>query len=123
MAIDAPIVALDYSPDGRTVAVATARRAENLLLLDAQTGAQVASYPLPTPGVTALDFSPDGRLLAVGAAQGLFTIWDSQRHIQLTSGATEAGIHDISFSPDGTLLAVSIDKYALLLYGVPLGSG
>lgn len=121
--IGAPIVALDYSPDGRLVAVATARTAENLLLLDAKTGAQVASYPLPTPGVTALDFSPDSRLLAVGAAQGLFTIWDSLRHSQLTSGGTEAGIHDISFSPDGALLAVSIDQHALLLYGVPLGSG
>lgn len=123
VAIDAPVVALDYSPDGQLVAVATARLAENLLLLDAQTGAQIASYPLPTPGVTALDFSPDSQLLAVGAAQGLFTIWDSGRHIQLTSGQTDAGIHDISFSPDGTLLAVSIDRYALLLYGVPLGSG
>ncbi|MCY4465181.1 MAG: hypothetical protein OXE46_06565 [Chloroflexi bacterium] len=121
--LGAPIVALDYSPDGRLVAVATARTAENLLLLDARTGVQVASYPLPTPGVTALDFSPDSQLLAVGAAQGLFTIWDSMRHSLLTSGGTEAGIHDISFSPDGTLLAVSIDKYALLLYGVPLGSG
>ncbi len=123
VAIDAPIVALDFSPDGRLVAVATARVAENLLLLDAQTGAQIASYPLPTPGVTALDFSPDSRLLAVGAAQGLFTIWDSARHSQLTSGTTDAGVHDISFNPDGTLLAVSTDRYALLLYGVPLGSG
>lgn len=123
VAIGAPIVALDYSPDGRLVAVATARTAENLLLLDAKTGAQVASYPLPTPGVSALDFSPDSQLLAVGAAQGAFTIWDSVRHSQLTRGVTEAGIHDISFSPDGTLLAVSIDKHALLLYGVPLGSG
>ena len=123
VAIDAPIVALDYSPDGRLMAVATARTAENLLLLDAKTGVQVASYPLPTPGVTALDFSPDSQLLVVGAAQGVFTIWDSMRHSQLTSGETEAGIHDISFSPDGTLLAVSVDKYVLLLYGVPLGSG
>ncbi|MCY3575065.1 MAG: hypothetical protein OXG92_15460 [Chloroflexi bacterium] len=123
VAIGAPIVALDYSPDGRLVAVASARAAENLLLLDARTGAQVASYPLPTPGVTALDFSPDSRLLAVGAAQGLFTIWDSQRHSLLTSGGLDASIHDISFSPDGSLLAVSIDKHALLLYGAPLGSG
>ncbi|MCY4147298.1 MAG: hypothetical protein OXE95_10790 [Chloroflexi bacterium] len=123
VAVDAPIAALDYSPDGRLVAVAAARSAENLLLLDAQTGAQVASYPLPTSGVATLDFSPDSRLLAVGAAQGVFTIWDSARHSQLTSGQTEAGIHAISFSPDNTLLAVSSDNYALRLYGVSQGSG
>ncbi len=123
LALGAPIVALGYSPDGRLLAVARARTTENLLLLDAQTGAQLTSYPLPTPGVSALGFSPDSRLLAVGAAQGLFTIWDSQRHRQLTSGGTNASIHDISFSPDGTLLAVSTEQHALLLFGVPLGSG
>ncbi len=123
LALGAPVVALDYSPDGRVVAVATARTSDNLLLLDAASGAQIASYKLPTPGVTAIDFSPDGQLLAVGAAQGVFTVWDSERHQLLFTGATDAGVYDISFSPDGSLLAVSIDKYTLLLYGIPLGAG
>ena len=121
--LGAPVVALDYSPDGRIVAAATARTSDNLLILNASTGAVITSYKLPTPGVTSIDFSPDGQLLAVGAAQGVFTIWDSKRHHLLYTGATDAGVYDISFSPDTTLLAVSIDKYALLLYGVPRGSG
>ena len=123
VALGAPVVALDYSPDGRLVAVATARASDNLLILNAASGRQIASYPLPTPGVTAIDFSPDGSLLAVGAAQGVFTIWDPARHQHLYTGATGVGVYDISFSPDSRLLAVSLERYALLLYGVPLGSG
>ena len=80
IALGAPIVALDYSPDGRIVAVAAARSTDNLLLLDADSGAQIASYRLPTAGLSALDFNPDGRLLAVASSQGVFTLWDSQRH-------------------------------------------
>ena len=123
VALGAAVVALDYSPDGRLVAVATARTAENLLLLDALTGAQIASLPLPTPGVTSLAFSPDSRLLAAAAAQGVFTVWDSARHELLYTGATDAAAQDISFSPDGTLLAVSEDRFALRLHGTPRGAG
>ena len=123
ISLGAPVVALDYSPDGRIVAVATDSISENLLLVNARTGAVITTYKLPTAGVTAIDFSPGGQLLAVGSAQGVFTIWDSGRHLLLYTGATEAGVHDISFSPDGALVAVSIDKFALLLYGVARGSG
>ena len=89
-----------------------------------ESGEGIASYRLTdTPGVTSLGFSPDGAMLVVGAAEGVFSIWDTNTHQLLATHETGGAIHDISFSPDGAMIAASTDKYELILYGVPLGSG
>ena len=62
-------------------------------------------------------------MLAVGAAEGLFSIWNTRTHQLVATRETDGAIRDISFSPDGSIIAVSTDKYELILYGVPLGSG
>lgn len=117
----APVAALDISGD--LAAVALARAGDNLLILGSAAFDRLASFDLPTDGVTALDFSPDGSLLVVGAAEGLFSIWDTASHQLLATRETDGGVYDVSFSPDGALIAVSSERHHLALYGVPLGSG
>ncbi|MCY3833272.1 MAG: hypothetical protein OXG85_09650 [Chloroflexi bacterium] len=117
----APVAALDISGD--LAAVALARSSDNLLILSSASLNRLASYDLPTDGLTSLDFSPDGSMLVVGAAEGLFSIWDTASHQLLATRETDGGVYDVSFSPDGALIAVSSEKHHLALYGVPLGSG
>ena len=116
-------LALDYSDDGERLALALDRSFENVLLYRYQQPEPLASFQTPTFNVTALDFSPDGAMLVVGAAEGLFSIWDTESHEVITTRETDGGIFDVSFSPDGTMIAVSTDRHSLSLYGVPLGSG
>ncbi|MCY3978441.1 MAG: hypothetical protein OXG23_10115 [Chloroflexi bacterium] len=118
----APVIALDKNAD-QLSAVALARRSDNLIITGPAGFDTLASYTLPTAGVTSLDFSPDGSMLAVGAAEGVFSIWNTRTHQLIATRETDGAIHDISFSPDGAMIAASTDKYELILYGVPLGSG
>ncbi|MDE2638016.1 MAG: hypothetical protein OXI30_16750 [Chloroflexota bacterium] len=118
----ASVIALDKNGDLLS-AVALARRTDNLIITGPAGFDTLASYTLPTAGVTSLDFSPDGSMLAVGAAEGVFSIWNTRTHQLIATRETDGAIHDISFSPDGAMIAASTDKYELILYGVPLGSG
>lgn len=117
------LTAAEYSPAGQQFAWAQAAPGESLEILESKSFAQLAGYPVPTSNVTSLAFSPDGSMLAVGAAEGLFSIWNTRTHQLVATRETDGAIRDISFSPDGTLIAASTDKYELVLYGVPLGSG
>lgn len=121
MDFGAPIIALDRNGD--LSAVALARPSDNLIIFGGAGFDRLASYVLPTAGVSSLDFSPDGSMLAVGAAEGVFSIWNARKHQMVATRETDGAIHDISFSPDGTMIAVSTAKHELILYGVPLGSG
>ena len=121
--VPAAFLALDYSDDGAWLALALARPSDNVLIYRYQAAEPLASYQAPTANVTSLDFSPDGAMLVAGAAEGVFSIWDTARRQLIASHETDGGIYDVSFSPDGTLIAVSTDRHALILYGVPLGSG
>ena len=66
---------LKYTPDGRLLAVA---KETSVVLLDAETLAQVGVLFEEYYGVGPMDFSPDGRLLALGAGAGAFSLWDVQ---------------------------------------------
>ncbi len=115
--------AAQFSPSGRQFAWAQEPPGDSLKILDPASYVALASYPVPTANVTSLDFSPDGSMLVVGAAEGVFSIWDTEAHELIATRETDGGIHDVSFSPDGTMIVVSTDRHALILYGVPLGSG
>ncbi|MCY3780746.1 MAG: SH3 domain-containing protein [Chloroflexi bacterium] len=121
--LDAPVTALEYSPDGQLLAIGLSRVNDNLLLLDEMPRAQIASYQLPTAGLTSLSFNSDGSMLVVGAAEGIISVWNTQSQELIVTRETGAAVRDVSFSPDGSLIAVSTEDHALTLYGVPLGSG
>src|SRR5262245_13973167 len=65
---DGAIFALDWSPDGRRVAVAGAGSSVNIY--DAGTGSPVASCKGHDSGIYAIAFSPDGARLATGGFDG-----------------------------------------------------
>ena len=121
--VGAAVTTLEYSPDGSLLAAGLSRVNDNLLILDESPRAQIASYQLPTAGLTSLGFSPDSSMLVVGAAENLISVWNTRSQELIVTRETEAAARDVSFSPDGRLIAVSTENHALSFYGVPLGSG
>ena len=71
-------LALALSPDEGTLAVGTSGSADQLLLIDTDSGRMLGGA-LTVPGgpVMGLDFSPDGTTLATGTQGGELTLWDA----------------------------------------------
>jgi len=72
---DGPIFALDWSPDGKRIAVAGAGAHVNLY--DAESGTKIASCGGHTAGIYAVAFSPDGERLATGGFDGQVRLYSS----------------------------------------------
>lgn len=72
---EGPIFALEWSPDGKRIAVAGAGAQVNLY--DAETGAKVASCAGHTAGIYAVSFSPDGSRLATGGFDGQVRLYNA----------------------------------------------
>jgi WD40 repeat protein len=69
------VCAMAFSPDGRTLAVATAYASE-FELRDVATGARVGLLEAHTDNARAVAFSPDGKTVITGAADGTLRLWD-----------------------------------------------
>jgi WD40 repeat protein len=97
---------LRFSPDGRTLAMASARSSE-IILWDLEAGRRRMTLRGHTPPVTDLTFADDGRSLAsVDFQNPVVFLWD------LATGrprrvATEPWAITSAFSPDGRLIATS----------------
>lgn len=101
------ITSLDYSPDGKLLAVSGF---SEVLLLSAETGERVARLVGKSERIESVSFSPDGRKLAVTAGQpalrGEVQIWDVAARKQLLSvPVTSDTLYGASWSPDGRLVA------------------
>jgi len=72
---DGAILALDWSSDGKRIAVAGAGSSANLY--DAESGAKVGSCQGQTADVYIVQFSPDGSLLATGGFDGKVRIYNT----------------------------------------------
>jgi WD40 repeat protein len=73
---DGAIFALDWSPDGKRVAVAGAGPSVNIY--DAETGLPLASCKGHTAGIYAVAFSPDSTHLATGGFDGQVRLYSTQ---------------------------------------------
>ena len=77
MLLDMPLhggeVALEWSPDGTTLAVAGNEGVP--YLLDAHSGEEVVNLVGHGSGVWSLAFSPDGSMLVSAAADGVLQFW------------------------------------------------
>jgi WD40 repeat protein len=73
---EGPIFALDWSPDGKVIAVAGAGPRVNLY--DAESGAKLAACGGHTAGIYAVAFSPDSGRLATGGFDGQVRFYNSR---------------------------------------------
>jgi hypothetical protein len=82
------ILALDWSPDGKHVAVGGAGPSVNIF--DAETGLQVASCKGHAAGIYAIAFSPDSAHLATGGFDGQVRIYRIPPPANAPAGLAEA---------------------------------
>jgi WD40 repeat protein len=69
------IFALDWSPDGKHIAIAGA--APHVAIYDAETGKRALACTGHTAGVYSISYSPDGARLATGGFDGTVRIYDA----------------------------------------------
>jgi WD40 repeat protein len=108
-----------FSPDGRTLAVASDEK--EVRLWDVRTHKQLGR-PLSghTDFVDSVAFSSDGRTLASGSNDRTVRLWDVRTHKPLgrpLSGHT-AFVSSVAFSPDGRTLASGSDDKTIRLWNV-----
>ena len=130
---------MEFSPDGKTVAVLVDLQDSNIYLFDVETGERVlnftifrlpplgAQWPkfLPTEhtrSVRNLMFSPDGKSIITTGYDDTIRFWDSQTgtHLRVLRGHTDR-VNDVVLSPDGTLLASSSSDDTIRLWDVESG--
>ena len=111
--VSSPVSSVKFSPDGKLVAVGGFKMVR---LIEATTGAVVASLGGHVNYVRSLAFSPDGQLVAAAGgaphSDGEIKIWDVHSHalVRTIKGHKDC-IYSIAWSPDGKLLASgSYDK-------------
>src|SRR5206468_5358875 len=101
------ITALEYSPDGKTLAVAGFHE---VLLMNAAGDERLARLVGLSERIESVRFSPDGtRLVVTGGRPGRMgevQIWDvAKRKLLLSVPVTFDTIYGASWSPDGTRIS------------------
>jgi WD40 repeat protein/serine/threonine protein kinase len=113
-----------FSPDGRTLATASADTTVHLL--DVASRQERDTIHLDGPGVMAVDFTPDGKLLACAtgnwrksAEPGAVFLYDrdSKRIVDKLTGHKKA-VNSVAISATGTLLATASEDDSTMLWQI-----
>ena len=101
---------VDFSPDGKILALATGRDPNHLQMLDAKTGELLNKF-VAEQAAWDVKVSPRGDYIATGGFST--TIWAFDGTITQQNGPYTSGGHtaSVSFSPDGSLLAEGSDYW------------
>ncbi|MEV0387542.1 WD40 repeat domain-containing protein [Nonomuraea sp. NPDC050643] len=107
--------AMEFGPDGRTLATSSAVGTVRLWDVAArrQRGATLGRAGSVRGSVNEVAFTPDGRRLVTAGADDTVRIWDTATHRQIGKALTghTGDINDMSLSPDGSTLAtMSADR-------------
>jgi WD40 repeat protein len=112
------LVALAFSPDGRSLGAAN--EDETISLWEIATGKKRLQTQVNRRAIRnswkAIAFSPDGRLLATGGEDRMVRLWDTATGQDVTQFAGHNGaVLSIVFTPDGKrLVSASADSTALV---------
>lgn len=105
--------AVQFSPDGKLLAVATSI---GTYLYDAQTHEEVTLLET-TAGMNSVSFNPDGTLLASGSRDNTVKLWNpSTGQLIDTLTGHSSYVTSVSFNHDGTLLASGSYDGTVLLW-------
>jgi WD40 repeat protein len=97
------VAALDFSPDGHRIAVASADRA--IRIWDADTGRLVHTLRGHVRVVTGVGFSPDGRRLVSGSQDGSLRVWQAESGLPLVIFTEPGETTALAVAPDGSAVA------------------
>ena len=113
-----PIWSLEFSPDGKTLAVGKYQWIE---LWDLETQQILYTYQPHAGEVRSLTFAPDGRTLYAGSGvasqSGEITVWDVDSEERINNFEVHGDtIESISLSPQSTtLITASMDEYSAVI--------
>jgi len=108
---NAPLLALAFSPDGRTLAVAAGT---NVHLYDVPTLLERLVLPVGSYA-SSLAFHPGGKILALASKDGSLQFWEVTGGEMCRVDAHGRGANSLAFSPDGrSLLSGGNDAIARL---------
>ena len=112
------IVDVQYSPDGKFLAVAGGI---GIWIYDTTTHQEIALLTEHTSEVDSFTFAPDGHIIASGSVDGPITLWDRRTGALTTlTGHTDL-VWCVVFSPDGKTLASDSRDSTIRLWNVITG--
>jgi WD40 repeat protein len=114
-----PAFAVDFSPDGKTLAT----RAGNEVRLWRLDTFRLAGAPLRhARAVLALAFSRDGEKLLTGSEDNTARLWNARTAGPLSGAlAHESGVRAVAFSPDGQVVLTESGRESAQLWSVRTG--
>ncbi|WP_414588229.1 caspase family protein [Scytonema sp. PCC 10023] len=103
---------LSFSPDGQTIATASA---DNTVKLWKRDGTFLKTLTAHSAAVRSVSFSPDDKMIATASADQTVRLWKRDGTFLKTLTGHEAVVTSVSFSPDGqTLASASWDSSVIL---------
>jgi len=105
--IDEIILSMDFSPDGKKIAVGSSEG--RIHIIDAVTGQQIFELEKQENPISTIKFSPDGIFLATGSVDRKINIWNvsNGKLIQTINVKIIGTLHSLSYSPDGSMIAAA----------------